>query len=524
VRFSLSKPKLAPVALVALVACIPFAPAAEMRSSVVIEVHAAGVTADGEARIWGTLGAFDAAPAPGSAADSIMVPAPRTAPSSMVVHANSMTVRTDAHADNESVAARIGVGAAVGDGATWTKEDAYSAAAVSSPNEPAKPKFAFFVAASPGHQPPKASLEGTHLGMAPAGSQVVTQKVYVPSGHAALGAAIEQSVKVAPSTGWQRLVISGDFAVMVWEWNLDLAADGKSALLKSGSEYQESSATNGAPAPVYGSETDRQVYLFVENGTLEFTFAGEPTADLYLQPAGMSVGGTMTLQAAGGTLHAAGGDRAVQPGETVTLRGVLSGQAGPVAAGAIPLLIGGQVDEARIGSDVVPMSALPQSAASASGPSGWFAAVALAAAGAAGAGWWARRRSLARTMASLRRKMDDADYAPLRAMPAALLRSRRFAKDAHALKAVASLRLGDAAAARSALEGWPEDGNPSVRDYMFAHLACLGKDWAEAATRLRSCLARNPEMGREIASNPVFAPVLGRLERKASHVNQEGYI
>jgi hypothetical protein len=258
-----------------------------------------------------------------------------------------------------------------------------------------------------------------------------------------------------------------------------------------------------------GASDSRQVYLYVQGGTLEFAFTEAPSAKLDLLDSAAHVDGRITFQGAQGTLQTPDGPRDVAFAD-VALDGGLAAAMGEVQGSRFAATAAGHPTAALLAGQRIAYPDAVATVAANSGMSAWMLGVAVVAGAVAllAAAGLGRRRSLSRRMGRIAALMDMAEYrAAAAGANGALLRSRKHGTDAQVIRAVSLLRLERLPEAAAALEGWRGAQGAHV-DYLWAFLHALRGEAALCRARITACLARDASMRDDIDANPAFAAIL----------------
>lgn len=321
-------------------------------------------------------------------------------------------------------------------------------------------------------------------------------------------------------TEWETLRIEGDFAIMIWEMDAEFATAAGTVVIRTGFFFENGLPASTGDVALYGSTEQRQAYLYVTDGVLDFFFDAAPDLTLTLQ-AQSAHAKRVAFEDAQGTLQTPEG---VQPVDhtRVTLEGAIDVQFAGREGQRLVAQASGSVAEAMAGGRhyVYPAGAATTAVPGLTLLLGAAGLVLLALAG--GVLGAARRKGVAREMHALEFLMDANRYREaIAAATPRLVASRRHGTDAQVIRTVSLLRLGRTAEAEATLEGW-RGARDATLDYLWAFLHALRGEARQARERVAMCLGKDPSMEDDVASNAVLRAVLAQ-PGPAAPVQREGY-
>jgi hypothetical protein len=297
------------------------------------------------------------------------------------------------------------------------------------------------------------------------------------------------------------LTVRGDFVVTLWEWDVDVTADGSQHHYPSGRDSVEHVPF---PLDVRGIESShmRQTYITAHDGVLDVLLRPQVFA-LHGTELGIATQGLMRIRDMSGSVPAA--STHLENGR-LDMRGELSAVLQPSQDGLLLASVRGHVDSLNADGQPLTVTTARRD------PTGvWVVAAAVVVATAA---WLLvrRRLQLSRAMRSLEAEMERGAYAEVAKRGSALVRTRRHGRDAVVMHAVALLRLGrydEAAATLMAVRRWRGE-DLGVKEYLLANVYAARGDRAAAREAIKRCLAVAPTMRLEILHNPRLAPLLAK--------------
>lgn len=486
-------------------------PAAAAQPESLLEARGSALVLDGPAEATGGLGfvsdQFDISP------NVVMQPGDdtRTPPLGLRMHGSSVDIVTDVRTLEPTVLFLSPP--------TETRQETvalHEGASISLYE--IRERYSFFISPLEGAQAAVdvAFTAGT-LRAAPSHGESV--QMVSPTTTPALRAGAGAGQELANARSWQTLIIRGDFALSLWEVDVDVNAPGRDLRLHTGSFFESSSPAPTGDLRTVGRVEERQSYIYVHDGVLEFTFDGTPSLTLNLKTESATVDGQATLVGAQGTLQTPDGPVDVRG--DVTVAGALHIVLAKPRADSFDATLSGQATKATAAGRVIMYPA--STGVGVPAPALWLAgAGAFLIVGAGLPAAVARRRALARDMANLELLMDANRYREaIAATTARLVGSRRHGTDAQVIRTVSLLRLGRTAEAAATLEGW-RGRQDAPFEYLWAFLHALRGEARQARERVAMCLGKDPSMEDDVASNAVLRAVLAQ-PGPAAPVQREGY-
>ncbi|MES2155524.1 MAG: hypothetical protein V4510_10355 [bacterium] len=466
---------------------LPFLSGSTREASLVGDVQATG-----DLSYFASLGRHDQQ----DPASRLPPGSPEIAPTTITLFAESVDAQTDVMRSDPTVLF-------VGPVQSYSVENRTFAGGVSFSSSAIRPGFDFFLAPSPGRPLPRVSLSADSgvLRAVPAPGKESNKIVAGP--HEALPSAGQATMAWTPVSSWRTLSVEGDFTLVAWEMDFHATSSEAAVDLATGYVFKPAAPVPTGDVNTVGSVEMRQTYLAVHAGTISFTFAAAPTAQLDFSAVHANVGYQVTLPDADGSVQGPAGPEAFSRRD-VFVQGILEVSFADAGATVFDARVSGDAAQAVVGGKVYHFS--PQGSVGARGvavtPTAWLP-VAGGAVVVAGLGAYARRRSQVKRMNHLELLMEAAMYRDAARSAGRLVRSRRHGQDAQVIQTVSLLRLGRLPEAQACLRSWRGPQAATV-DYLWAFLHALRGESREARIRLDQCLAKDREMHLEIDTNPVF--------------------
>jgi hypothetical protein len=367
---------------------------------------------------------------------------------------------------------------------------------------------------------PSATLrtEGVELGPSTSAAASPSWKVRAEPERASLQVPVEGLVEARASAG-SVMELSGDFLLVLWDWDLSVRSPGGDEDFGSGERYRETVPPTAGVRTV-ASYSRHQLTLLVEDGTLRLALPPGWAGTLHLPTGTLSTAGVVVLEKATGPLDTPAG-RVELSQSRLELAGDVVAQLQAAGSGLHVTLEG---EPRSVMADGKVASTLVQPPA----PFPWLAAVGGAALLALPPGAWVARRARdGRRARELEDAMACGEYDRAAQIFAPLVRVRRHRSQALLLGALSLIRLRKMGEAERLLEdeqAW-RDNAPGILPYLRAHVAAEKGAWDAAQHQLVAAVAAAPSLGEEISANPVFAPLLQdpELRRRLGLPLVEGY-
>lgn len=319
------------------------------------------------------------------------------------------------------------------------------------------------------------------------------------------------------------LTLRGDFTVVLWETDLDVAdSEGETTIWTGIRDHPIVPGPADVPTAAIADRTKRQAYLEVEGGTLTMPWLAA-SMKLHLLSGDMVVEGEVTFEGPTGTLVSA-----VPSEDTLTLQGDLHLTLANADSGRIPFEIRGNLREAESGGDAIALVIPGSPEILGLRPWLWLVGAAVVALPAIFiAGVYTRRRQQSARMERMETLMEAGEFEAAARAADRLLRSKDFGKDASVIKVEALVRLGrydEAGQFLDSLKPWT--GAPAAMiDFLNSYVLVLRGFTDKAVTRLAACLEAAPEFVDEVQASAAFAPILDdpRLAQYFSAKNRDGW-
>jgi hypothetical protein len=253
--------------------------------------------------------------------------------------------------------------------------------------------------------------------------------------------------------------------------------------------------------------TDRQLYLYVEHGTLDLLALNPAALRLFLSKPTADIQGVATFEGEAAKV-ADGSQMRDVDGGTLRLEGHIVATMNGPTHGRIPITATGSVRAAMDGRALTWAAPV----AGSSGAFSWWpillvgfvATPTLAAGGFYGTRWRETSR-----MDRLEDLMVVGDWEAVAARAPRLARSRHFGLDASVMHVDALVRLGrldEALRVASRLKA-PHAGGAPVLDFVLAYLYAARGDKKQALKHAIACVKAGPEFQEHLRTYPEFASI-----------------
>lgn len=364
---------------------------------------------------------------------------------------------------------------------------------------------------------PGVSLDLPGMELEPSTSDAVQEMVFVQGDRDPIEVDVRKSHHPASagSEAAGRLRVTGDFTLVVWDWDLRVHGAQQSRTFQSGVEERDPDF----PANQVPGATERhtkKLYFEVTNGTLTFDIERPQDVTLHASLQRVVASGLHSFEDPVGTLQAGAQEQQVL-GRMLRMDGTLDLALEAPESARIPVEIQGNSQSLALDGEPL---ALGTATGGMIGP-GWALPVllaGLAATGSAGA-WYRTRRVRAARMNLLEEAMDEARYGYVVTHAPRLVPTRRHGPNAAVMLTVSHLRRGELAEAQRVLDRrdcWRGE-HSAMQDFLAAHVAAKTGRTQEAARKVRQCLQKAPDLASEVMQNPVLS---GLLEHESP---REGY-